>query len=61
MLGSKHCQVLRVLISILGMRGTSGFTVLRYRVSILCGIAVFRKKTSGIAVLRYTARYAVLY
>ena len=35
------------------MRGSSGFTVLRYRVSILCGIAVLREKTSGTAVLSF--------
>ena len=41
------------------MRGTSGFAVLRYRVSFLRGIAVLRAKIGGIAVLSFTVRYAV--
>ena len=35
------------------MRGTSGFAVLRYRVSFLRGIAVLRAKIGGIAVLSF--------
>ena len=34
-------------------RGTSGFAVLRYRVSFLRGIAVLREKIGGIAILRF--------
>ena len=34
-------------------RGTSGFAVLRYRVSFLRGIAVLRAKIGGIAVLGF--------
>ena len=34
-------------------RGTSGFAVLRYRVSFLRGIAVLRAKIGGIAVLSF--------
>ena len=35
------------------MRGTSGFAVLRYRVSFLRGIAVLRAKIGGIAALSF--------
>ena len=35
------------------MRGTSGFAVLRYRVSFLRGIAVLKAKIGGIAVLSF--------
>ena len=34
-------------------RGTSGFAVLRYLVSFLCGIAVLRAKIGGVAVLSF--------
>ena len=43
----------RYLQSEILKRGTSGFTVLRYRVSILCCIAVLRGKTNCTAVLSF--------